>query len=102
MSKLLGVRTTAAAAALLAFSLCAAPVHAERRVPTLAVTMTNDPASNQIQVHDANSGILLQTLRGWFAIDQRLGLSQQRLADKVSATGKAVVYQTYPMTTVRV
>ena len=61
MSKLPGVCTTAAAA-LLVFSLCAAPVHAERRVPTLAVTMTNDPVSNQIQVYDAKTGVLLQTL----------------------------------------
>ena len=62
MSKLLGVCTTAAAAALLVFSLGAAPIHAGRRVPTLAITMTNDPVSNQIQVYDASTGVLLQTL----------------------------------------
>ena len=59
MTKLLGVCT---AAAVLVFSLGSAPIHAARRVPTLAVTMTNDPVSNQILVYDANPGVLLQTL----------------------------------------
>jgi hypothetical protein len=39
-----------------------ANVQAEDESVTLAVTMTNDPASNQVQVYDAASGALLQTV----------------------------------------
>jgi hypothetical protein len=59
MSRLMRACTTAA---LLA---AAAPVsHAEGgyRPATLAVTMTNDANSNQIQVYDAGRNVLLQTL----------------------------------------
>jgi len=37
-------------------------VQAEDQSLTLAVTMTNDPTSNQVKVYDATSGTLLQTL----------------------------------------
>jgi hypothetical protein len=37
-------------------------VHAEHRGRTLAVIMTNDPVLNQIQVYDASTRALLQTL----------------------------------------
>jgi len=37
-------------------------VRAEHRGRTLAVIMTNDPVSNQIQVYDASTEVLLQTL----------------------------------------
>jgi len=40
----------------------AADIQAESQGLTLAVTMTNDPASNIIKVYDATSGSLLQTL----------------------------------------
>ena len=50
-----------ASAALLAFAAGASNVHAGPR-RTLAVTMTNDPASNTIKVYDAGTGTLLQTL----------------------------------------
>jgi DNA-binding beta-propeller fold protein YncE len=39
-----------------------APLHADRRGLTLVVTMTNDPDLNLIQVYDAESHALLQTL----------------------------------------
>lgn len=59
----------ASAAALLALSAAAAavaaPVDVERAAAgrlTLAVTMTNDPAANQIKVYDVASHNLLQTL----------------------------------------
>jgi hypothetical protein len=40
----------------------AATVQAESQSLTLAVTMTNDPASNMVKVYDTTSGSLLQTL----------------------------------------
>ena len=42
--------------------LAAANIRAESRGLTLAVTMTNDPASNAVKVYDATSRTLLQTL----------------------------------------
>jgi hypothetical protein len=39
-----------------------AGLEADHRAATLAVTMTNDPVSNQIQVYDVGSRVLLQTL----------------------------------------
>jgi hypothetical protein len=39
-----------------------AHIQADHRAVTLAVTMTNDPASNQIKVYDADTRVLLQTL----------------------------------------
>jgi len=50
------------AAALLVIAGGLAQVHADHRAATLAVTMTNDPVSNQIKVYDAGTGALLQTL----------------------------------------
>ena len=42
-------------------------VHAKHGDLTLAVTMTNDPSTNQIKVYDTATGALLQThrRRGW-------------------------------------
>jgi hypothetical protein len=54
------VVTLSAAAAL--FAAGAANILAEPHDRTLAVVMTNDPAANQIQVYDAASKTLLQTL----------------------------------------
>src|SRR5690242_18149283 len=51
-----------AMAALLVVSASASIAHARFGGRTLAVTMTNDPQSNQIKVYDAGSGALLQTL----------------------------------------
>src|SRR3954466_7955192 len=48
--------------AALAMIAASAPVLADRRDVTLAVTMTNDPAANQIRVFDATTNGLLQTL----------------------------------------
>jgi hypothetical protein len=48
--------------ALLLFSTSVSYVHARDLGLTLAVTMTNDPTSNQIQVYDTGTGALLQTL----------------------------------------
>jgi hypothetical protein len=59
MSKLTG---SYGAAALLVCFAGAASVQASHRAVTLAVTMTNDPLSNQIKVYDAGSQTLLQTL----------------------------------------
>jgi hypothetical protein len=59
MSKLIG---SCGAAALLVCLAGAATVQAGRRAVTLAVTMTNDPLSNQIKVYDVGSQTLLQTL----------------------------------------
>src|SRR5580700_1659012 len=50
------------AAALLVFAASASNAHAEGSGRTLAVTMTNDPVSNQIQVYDTSTKVLLQTL----------------------------------------
>jgi hypothetical protein len=49
-------------AALLVFATGVAGLHARQRAATLAVTMTNDPTSNQIKVYDVESRVLLQTL----------------------------------------
>jgi len=49
------------AAALLVFAAVAG-LEADHRPATLAVTMTNDPVSNQIMVYDVGSRVLLQTL----------------------------------------
>jgi len=49
------------AAALFVFAAIAG-LEADHRAATLAVTMTNDLVSNQIQVYDVGSGVLLQTL----------------------------------------
>jgi hypothetical protein len=59
MSKVLG---SCGAAALVVCLAGGANVHADRRAATLAVTMTNDPVSNQIKVYDVGSQRLLQTL----------------------------------------
>ena len=50
------------AAALLVFATGVASLEADHRAVTLAVTMTNDPVSNQIKVYDVGSRALLQTL----------------------------------------
>ena len=49
-------------AALLVFAAKMPDLHAEHRDRTVAVTMTNDPLANQIQIYDASGGALLQTL----------------------------------------
>ena len=49
------------AAALFVFAAIAG-LEADHRAATLAVTMTNDLVSNQIQVYDVGSRVLLQTL----------------------------------------
>jgi hypothetical protein len=59
MSRLVALCSTAA---LLVFAASVSNLHAEHRGLTLAVIMTNDPASNQIKVYDASTKILLQTL----------------------------------------
>ena len=50
------------AASLLTFSAHAVDVKADAGAPTLAVTMTNDPVSNAVQVYDAATRTLIQTL----------------------------------------
>jgi hypothetical protein len=50
------------AAAVLMVTAQSGSVEAGSRGPTLAVTMTNDPVSNAIQVYDAATHALLQTL----------------------------------------
>ena len=59
MSKFVAV---CGAAASIMFGLALAQVRADHRAVTLAVTMTNDPVSNQIKVYDAATNALLQTL----------------------------------------
>jgi len=59
MSKFVAV---CSAAASIVFGLALAQVRADHRAVTLAVTMTNDPVSNQIKVYDAATNALLQTL----------------------------------------
>jgi hypothetical protein len=59
MSRLVALCSTAA---LLVFAASASNAHAEDSGRTLAVTMTNDPVSNQIQVYDTSTKVLLQTL----------------------------------------
>ena len=50
------------AAVVLVFAAGPSNVRAEHRGRTLAVTMTNDPIENQINVYDAETHALLQTL----------------------------------------
>ena len=50
------------AAALLVFAAGDVRAHAERHGATLAVTMTNDPTTNEIKVYDAGERVLIQTL----------------------------------------
>jgi hypothetical protein len=59
MSRLIRIGS---AAALLVFVNGIAGLEADRRAVTLAVTMTNDPTTNQIKVYDVGSRALLQTL----------------------------------------
>jgi len=59
MSRLIRVCT---AAAVLALATGVVILQAGPRPVTLAVIMTNDPASNQIQVYDVSTHVLLQTL----------------------------------------
>jgi hypothetical protein len=59
MSKMMAL--TGMALALLA-ATSSGPVQAKHDDPTFAVTMTNDPASNEIKVYDAKSHALVQTL----------------------------------------
>ncbi len=59
MSRLVALCSTAA---LLVFAASASKAHAEDSGRTLAMTMTNDPVSNQIQVYDTSTQVLLQTL----------------------------------------
>lgn len=53
---------TSCSAAVLVVAAIAPNVHAQPRSTTLAVTMTNDPTSNEIRVYDATTGVLLQSL----------------------------------------
>ena len=48
--------------ALLVFAIGIAGLKADHRAATLAVTMTNDPTTNQVKVYDTDSRALLQTL----------------------------------------
>src|SRR4051812_7614079 len=50
------------AAALLVLAAGIASLEADHRAATLAVTMTNDAAANEVKVYDAGSGTLLQTI----------------------------------------
>src|SRR4051812_26086452 len=59
MTRSLRMCTTAI---LLAVAAPVSHVQAAERAVTLAVTMTNDPMSNQIKVYDAGRNVLLQTL----------------------------------------
>ena len=59
MSKRVAVST---AAVVLVLAAGASAVRAEHRGRTLAVTMTNDPVENRIDVYDADTHALLQTL----------------------------------------
>ena len=52
----------AVAAALVVLAATAAVIRADHPGRTLAVTMTNDPAANEIKVYDADTHALLQTL----------------------------------------
>src|SRR5690242_10091724 len=51
------------AALVFAAGLTAGPISAHPQEVTLAVTMTNDPASNAIQVYDAGTHAWLQTIQ---------------------------------------
>jgi hypothetical protein len=59
MSRLVSIGS---AAAVLVFAGGIASLEADHRAVTLAVTMTNDPISNQVKVYDVGSRALLQTL----------------------------------------
>ncbi len=59
MSRLMSL---CSAAVLLAFATGVASAQGGHRAATLAVTMTNDPMSNEIKVFDARTGVLLQSL----------------------------------------
>jgi hypothetical protein len=59
MSRLVALCSTAA---LLVLAPALAHLRAEHRGLTLAVTMSNDPVSNQIKVYNSSTGVLLQTL----------------------------------------
>ena len=59
MSKL---RDLCNAALVLVFVAGASPLHAEHRGRTLAVTMTNDRVENRLNVYDADTHTLIQTL----------------------------------------
>jgi len=50
------------AAAVLVFVAGIASLEADQQAVTLAVTMTNDPVSNEVKVYDVGSSALLQTL----------------------------------------
>jgi len=50
------------AACLCALAAITAGIHADGHGRTLVVTMTNDPAANEIRVYDGNSHVLLQRL----------------------------------------
>src|SRR6202008_4567711 len=60
MSRL--IASCSSAVLFLIFATGLANVQAKRHDVTLAVTMTNDPMSNQIKVYDAGTNVLLQTL----------------------------------------
>jgi hypothetical protein len=62
MSRLIASCSSAALLLFLIFAPGLANVQANHRDVTLAVTMTNDPMSNQIKVYDAGTRVLLQTL----------------------------------------
>src|SRR3954453_21316944 len=59
MSKLV---TLCGIAVVLMIAAGGSRVRAEHPAPTLVVTMTNDPAENRINVYDADTHALLQTL----------------------------------------
>jgi hypothetical protein len=59
MSRIVRIASTAA---LLVFATGIASLTADHRAVTMAVTMTNDPVTNQIKVYDVGSRALLQTL----------------------------------------
>ena len=54
--------TLLSTAALLVFAASVPALHAGHRSLTLAVTTTNDPTANQIEVYDTSTHVLLQTL----------------------------------------
>jgi hypothetical protein len=56
------MKSLCAATAALILVASVGGVHAQTSERRLAVTMTNDPAANEIKVYDAESGALLQTL----------------------------------------
>jgi len=56
------LRNFCSAALVLVFAAGASPLHAEHRGRTLAVTMTNDPVENRINVYDAATHTLIQSL----------------------------------------